>query len=101
MPRIVRAVQPAADLAGRLVEFDARLAGRVLSVVVEELGGAAHVARDAAHARAFLSQVVGGPRLARMTDVSGPSMTEDWKTELGDDGRLRELGLELAALLER
>jgi hypothetical protein len=95
-------VSAAHDLARNLLGYDRRLAEGVLELIVAELGGPLDDAEtDVAGARAFLANVPAGPRLARVSDVSeAPSTTEEWKSEFRHENRLRELGLELANVLE-
>lgn len=93
-----------AELAQRLVEFDERLAGEILELICEQLGGPAERGRaDVRGMRNFLASadVAHSRPLSRLSDVGdAPSTTSEWKTEFSHFERLRTLGLALSELLE-
>jgi hypothetical protein len=91
----------ATELAQSLVAYDRRAAETMLRATLAELGQPpADGELDADAARVALEQLPVGPRLARISDVrDAPATTEEWKTELRHETRLRELGLELARAL--
>jgi hypothetical protein len=86
------------NLARRLIAYDRLLAGRILAMLVEELGGprAAGGEPDVARLRSFLAQTesfvapeVGDPR----------TTTREWKADFAHRESIRTLARELAELL--
>jgi len=88
----VRAVE---DLADRLVEYDPRLARRIVMLIVERLGGGpADEGDDLARLHAFLSRTDA----AAVRDAPSKT-TSEWKIDFAHYERLRLLGLLVAELL--
>ena len=88
-------MRPVEELADRLVEYDPRLARRVVALIVERLGGgAASAGDDLARLHAFLSR----NDAAAVRDEPAKT-TSEWKIDFAHYERLRLLGLLVADLL--
>ncbi len=89
----------AAELARELVDYDERIAARVLAGLCADLGGpAADGDVDVARMKAFLSQ----PDPGQLPEVGDPrTTTAEWKEEFGRYEATRALAAALASLLDR
>ena len=87
-------MRPVEELADRLVEYDPRLARRVVALIVERLGGPADAGDDLARLHAFLSR----NDAATVRDEPAKT-TSEWKIDFAHYERLRLLGLLVAEVL--